>query len=59
MPRGDDGDHDQRRGPGRRCCCGYTGDRPVERALAFIAAHPGEVAFITIDIGVNDVLSCR
>jgi lysophospholipase L1-like esterase len=27
------------------------------QALAFLAAHPGETAFITINIGVNDVLS--
>ena len=38
--------------------CGYTGTSQLNAALAFLAAHPGEVAFITIDIGVNDVLSC-
>jgi lysophospholipase L1-like esterase len=38
--------------------CGYTGSSQLDAAVAFIAAHPGQVAFITIDIGVNDVLSC-
>jgi len=38
--------------------CGYTGTSQLDAAVAFIAAHPGQVAFITIDIGVNDVLSC-
>ena len=38
--------------------CGYTGTSQLNAAVAFIAAHPGQVAFITIDIGVNDVLSC-
>jgi len=38
--------------------CGYTGTSQLNAALAFLAAHQGEVAFITIDIGVNDVLSC-
>lgn len=30
----------------------------LAQAAAFLAAHPGEIAFITIDIGVNDVLGC-
>jgi lysophospholipase L1-like esterase len=38
--------------------CGYGGTSQLNTALAFLAAHPGEVAFITIDIGVNDVLGC-
>lgn len=39
--------------------CGYPlGNSQLMQAVAFILSHPGKVAFITIDIGVNDVLSC-
>jgi len=27
-------------------------------AEAFLAAHPGQVSFVTIDIGANDILGC-
>ncbi len=30
----------------------------LEGAIAFLKAHPGQVEFITIDIGANDVLAC-
>ena len=38
--------------------CSIEYGSQLNDALAFLAAHPGQVAFITIDIGVNDVLSC-
>lgn len=48
--------------------CGYSGDQRLSlngntssqlaAALAFIAAHPGQVPLITLDIGANDVHSC-
>ncbi|HZW01010.1 MAG TPA: SGNH/GDSL hydrolase family protein [Candidatus Deferrimicrobium sp.] len=34
--------------------CRYAAGSQLDEALAFIAAHPGELAFITIDIGFND-----
>ncbi|MFQ5555611.1 MAG: SGNH/GDSL hydrolase family protein, partial [Acidimicrobiia bacterium] len=30
----------------------------LDAALAFLAAHPGEVGLITITIGANDILAC-
>jgi hypothetical protein len=30
----------------------------LDEAVAFLLAHPGEVEFITINIGANDVLPC-
>ena len=36
----------------------YPGTSQLQAAVAFIAAHPGQLAFITIDVGVNDILSC-
>jgi len=34
----------------------YAHGSQLNEALAFLQAHPGEVAFITIDIGANDIL---
>ncbi len=34
--------------------CRYAAGSQLDEALAFIDAHPGELAFITIDIGFND-----
>ena len=36
----------------------FPGSSQLATAVAFIGAHPGEVVLITIDIGVNDILSC-
>jgi lysophospholipase L1-like esterase len=36
--------------------CPYTAGSQLEQAEAFLEAHPGEVAFITITIGANDVI---
>ncbi len=41
-------------GPG----CSYTTLTQLGDAEAFLEAHPGEVAFVTIDIGANDVDGC-
>ncbi len=41
-------------GPG----CSYTTGTQLGDAEAFLTAHAGEVAFITIDIGANDVDGC-
>ena len=41
-------------GPG----CSYTTRTQLGDAEAFLEAHPGEVAFVTIDIGANDVDGC-
>jgi hypothetical protein len=38
--------------------CYSQGPSQLEMAETFLLAHPGEIAFITIDIGANDVLSC-
>jgi lysophospholipase L1-like esterase len=36
----------------------YPTTNQVDAALAFIAAHPGEVALVTVSISGNDVTSC-
>jgi lysophospholipase L1-like esterase len=38
--------------------CAYSPTPQMQEALAFLAAHHGHVAFITIDIGANDVDNC-
>jgi lysophospholipase L1-like esterase len=41
-------------GPG----CSYATGTQLGDAEAFLEAHPGQVAFVTIDIGANDVDGC-
>ena len=41
-------------GPG----CSYTTGSQLGDAEAFLESHAGQVAFITIDIGANDVVGC-
>lgn len=41
-------------GPG----CSYASGTQLGDAEAFLRAHPGQVAFVTIDIGANDVDGC-
>src|SRR6266545_4533436 len=36
--------------------CGFTAGSQLAEAEAFLRAHRGEVAFVTIDIGAHDVL---
>ena len=52
MLGGDDGVDDQRPG------CDYATGTQLGDAEAFLAAHPGQTAFVTIDIGANDVDGC-
>lgn len=35
--------------------CRYAAGSQLNTALAFIARHPGHIAFITVDIGTNDI----
>jgi lysophospholipase L1-like esterase len=37
--------------------CTYAHGSQLAEAVAFLEEHPGEVAFVTIDLGANDVLS--
>ena len=37
--------------------CGYGQSSQLAEALSFLRAHPGEIAFVTIDIGANDLRS--
>ena len=39
-------------------CKHYTTGSQLGDAEAFLRAHPGRVAFVTIDIGADDVLGC-
>jgi lysophospholipase L1-like esterase len=41
---------------GRRSLCGYPAGSQLDEAVAFLQAHPGQVAFITIDVGANDLV---
>ncbi len=38
--------------------CPYAGGSQLAAAEAFLRAHPGQVRYITIDIGINDVAGC-
>lgn len=47
-------------GPPAIPLCDYgPGVSQLDAAMAFLEDHPGQVALITIDIGVNDVLPCN
>lgn len=37
--------------------CGYAAGSQMAAALAFIARHPGEIAFATVDVGTDDLFS--
>src|ERR1039458_310805 len=39
--------------------CPYAQGSQLAAAEAFLAAHQGQVAFVTIDIGGNDIVSCE
>lgn len=41
---------------GRRSPCQYSAGSQLDSAVAFLESHSGQVAFITIDIGANDLL---
>jgi hypothetical protein len=45
----------------RRPCggdCPYSDRSQLAAAVAFLDEHAGQVAFITIDIGANDIFAC-
>jgi lysophospholipase L1-like esterase len=42
---------------GKNSPCRYAAGSQLDTAVAFLEAHPGQVAFITIDIGVNDLVN--
>jgi lysophospholipase L1-like esterase len=37
--------------------CSYTEGSQLAEAVAFLEAHPGEIAFVTVDIGGNDLVA--
>jgi hypothetical protein len=37
--------------------CHYRHGSQLADAVAFLERHPGQIAFVTIDIGANDILS--
>ncbi len=41
---------------GKNSLCNYPAGSQLDEAVAFLTAHPGQVAFITIDVGANDLL---
>ena len=41
---------------GMHSLCHYAAGSQLDAAVAFLEAHPGQVAFITIDVGANDLL---
>ncbi len=41
---------------GTHSLCHYAAGSQLDAAIAFLEAHPGQVAFITIDVGANDLL---
>jgi hypothetical protein len=43
---------------GGHCTSKYSSGSQLGDAEAFLEAHPGQVAFITLDIGADDVLGC-
>ena len=44
---------------GKRSECHYPAGSQLEAAVAFLEAHPGQVAFVTLEVGANDlVLRC-
>ena len=38
--------------------CSYAGGSQLAAAETFLHAHPGQVRYITVDIGINDVDTC-
>jgi lysophospholipase L1-like esterase len=42
---------------GDRSPCRYAAGSQLDAAVSFLEAHPGQAAFITIDVGANDLVS--
>jgi lysophospholipase L1-like esterase len=41
---------------GTHSLCHYAAGSQLDAAVAFLEAHPGEVAFITLEVGANDLI---
>ncbi len=41
---------------GRDSLCHHAAGSQLDAAVAFLTAHPGQVAFITLEVGANDLL---
>jgi lysophospholipase L1-like esterase len=41
---------------GKHSLCHYAAGSQLDAAVAFLQAHPGQVAFITVEVGANDLL---
>jgi len=41
---------------GEHSLCHYAAGSQLDAAVAFLKAHPGQVAFITLEVGANDVV---
>jgi lysophospholipase L1-like esterase len=41
---------------GTHSLCHYAAGSQLDAAVAFLEAHPGQVAFITLEVGANDVV---
>lgn len=39
--------------------CSYEQGSQLNEALAFLEDHPGQIAFVTLDIGANDISRCQ
>jgi lysophospholipase L1-like esterase len=42
---------------GRHSLCQYSAGSQLDAAVAFLEAHPGQVAFITVEVGANDLVN--
>jgi lysophospholipase L1-like esterase len=41
---------------GKHSLCHYVAGSQLDAAVAFLEAHPGQVAFITLEVGANDLV---
>jgi lysophospholipase L1-like esterase len=41
---------------GKHSLCHYAAGSQLDAAVAFLTAHPGQVAFITLEVGANDLV---
>jgi lysophospholipase L1-like esterase len=42
---------------GKDSPCEYPAGSQLDQAVAFLEAHPGQIAFMTIDVGANDLVN--
>ena len=50
------GDTSRKMITGKHSLCDYAAGSQLDAAVAFLEAHPGQVAFITIDVGAQDLV---